>query len=135
MLKNERFSFSILHRQRIEPDVARCQPNRRDTMEPKFFRMSQNNLLCTLIWYWTFRLATSFKGRLSYHLCVECFSQLSFCIHFWIKWELWKTFDTKMIGWTHFRRKNFYDFKKDFAPFRLRFRVLIVGPKLLLLDL
>ena len=26
----------------------------------------------------------------------------SFCIHFWFKWELWKTFDTKMIGWTHF---------------------------------
>ena len=25
-----------------------------------------------------------------------------FCIHFWIKWELWKTFDEKMIGWTHF---------------------------------
>ena len=21
-----------------------------------------------------------------------------FCIHFWIKWELWKTFDAKMIG-------------------------------------
>ena len=21
-----------------------------------------------------------------------------FCIHFWNKWELWKTFDTKMIG-------------------------------------
>ena len=26
-----------------------------------------------------------------------------FCIHFWIKWELWKTFDGKMIGWPHFR--------------------------------
>ena len=26
-----------------------------------------------------------------------------FCIHFWIKWELWKTFDAKIIGWTHFR--------------------------------
>ena len=25
-----------------------------------------------------------------------------FCIHFWIKWEMWKTFDAKMIGWTHF---------------------------------
>ena len=25
-----------------------------------------------------------------------------FCIHFWIKWELRKTFDAKMIGWTHF---------------------------------
>ena len=25
-----------------------------------------------------------------------------FCIHFGIKWELWKTFDTKMIRWSHF---------------------------------
>ena len=33
-----------------------------------------------------------------------------FCIHFWIKWELWKTFDTKMIGWTHFRQ---WSFKKN----------------------
>ena len=28
--------------------------------------------------------------------------KIRFCIHFWIKWELWKTFDRKMIGWTHF---------------------------------
>ena len=34
-----------------------------------------------------------------------------FCIHFWIKWELWKTFDTKMIGWTHF--SNFDSFILD----------------------
>ena len=26
-----------------------------------------------------------------------------FCIHFWIKWELGKIFNTKMIGWTPFR--------------------------------
>ena len=50
----------------------------------------------------------------SFHLCIECFSQLSFrsvykisnscrfCIHFWIKWELWKIFDGKMLGWNHF---------------------------------
>ena len=25
-------------------------------------------------------------------------------VYFWIKWELWKTFDAKMIGWTHFRQ-------------------------------
>ena len=24
------------------------------------------------------------------------------CLHFWIKWELGKIFDTKMIGWTPF---------------------------------
>ena len=24
------------------------------------------------------------------------------CIHIWIKWELGKIFDTKMIGWSHF---------------------------------
>ena len=29
-----------------------------------------------------------------------------FCIHFWIKWELWKTFEKKMIGWTHFSNQN-----------------------------
>ena len=62
------------------------------------------------------------KVSSSYHLCVKCFSQLSFdseikenkisnscwfCIHFWIKWELWKTFDAKMIGWTHFTDLTF----------------------------
>ena len=35
------------------------------------------------------------KGRLSNHICV--------------KWELWKTFHAKMIGWTHFKEKlNLY---------------------------
>ena len=55
------------------------------------------------------------KGRLSYHLRRMFFTALIwfrsvykissccwFCIHFWIKWGLWKTFDTKIIGWTHF---------------------------------
>ena len=59
----------------------------------------------------------------SYHLSVKCFSQLSFdsevytksstavdFVHFWIKWELWKTFDAKMIGWTHFRGTKNYLF-------------------------
>ena len=32
-----------------------------------------------------------------------------FCIHFWIRWELWKTFDSKMIGWTHFMQKTVSD--------------------------
>ena len=27
------------------------------------------------------------------------------CIHFWIKWDLGKMFDTKLIGWTPFRLK------------------------------
>ena len=66
-------------------------------------------LLLIVIYYFSIKVSSS------YHLSVECFSQLSwfrsvykissccwFCIHFWIKWELWKTFDAKMIGWTHF---------------------------------
>ena len=39
------------------------------------------------------------------HLIQKCIQNSSccwFCIHYWIKWELWKTFDTKMIGWIHF---------------------------------
>ena len=42
------------------------------------------------------------KVSSSYHLCV--------------KWELWKTFDTKIIGWTHFsrnRQKYFYQCRFD----------------------
>ena len=31
-----------------------------------------------------------------------------FCIYFWIKWELWKTFDAKMIGWTHFSNSSLF---------------------------
>ena len=34
-----------------------------------------------------------------------------FCIHFCIKWELWKTFDAKMIGWTHFNLLNCQNYK------------------------
>ena len=29
-------------------------------------------------------------------------------LYFWIKWELWKTFDGKMIGWTHFSSLSKY---------------------------
>jgi hypothetical protein len=40
------------------------------------------------------------------------------------------------VGQNNFGKKiPFTTSKMDFAPFRLRFRVLIVGPKLLLLDL
>ena len=45
----------------------------------------------TLIWF-----------RNVYKISNSCW----FCILFWIKWELWKTFDTKMIGWTHFKSKS-----------------------------
>ena len=41
----------------------------------------------TLIWF-----------RIVYKISSCCW----FCIHFWIKWDLRKTFDAKMIGWTHF---------------------------------
>ena len=32
------------------------------------------------------------------HLNQKCIQNQHFCIHFWIKWELWKTFDAMMIG-------------------------------------
>ena len=43
-----------------------------------------------------------------------------FCIHFWIKWEWWKTFDTKMIGWTHFNWRKKLSQWKPTLPFLLR---------------
>ena len=46
----------------------------------------------TLIWF-----------RSLYKISNSCW----FCIHFWKEWELWKTFDAKMIGWTHFRQNWF----------------------------
>ena len=39
------------------------------------------------------------------HLIQKCKQNqqlLLICIHFWTKWELWKTFNSKMIEWTHF---------------------------------
>ena len=38
--------------------------------------------------------------------CLKISNSCWFCIYFWIKWELWKTFDSKMIGWSHFRPHN-----------------------------
>ena len=43
----------------------------------------------TLIWF-----------RSVYKISNSCW----FCIHLWIKWELWKTFDAKMKGWSHFSK-------------------------------
>ena len=47
------------------------------------------------------RTSGASKGRLSYHLCVECFSQLSFDSEVYTKSatadDLWKTFNAKMI--------------------------------------
>ena len=36
------------------------------------------------------------------HLIQKCIQNQQNCIHFRIKWELGKIFDTKMIRWTHF---------------------------------
>ena len=56
---------------------------------PWFIQSSLRRMFFTsLIWF-----------RSVYKISNSCW----FCIHFWIKWELWKTFDAKMIGWTHFR--------------------------------
>ena len=60
------------------------------------------------------------KGRLSYHLCIECFSQLSFDSEVYTKSataadfvyisesnEIWEKYSTqRMIGWTHFSNQT-----------------------------
>ena len=65
------------------------------------------------------------KGRLSYHHWMffttliwfrsvyKINNSCWFCIHFWIKWEMGKIFDTKIIGWSHFSRPSFFKFSKQ----------------------